>query len=324
MGRRTIVGVTLATMLAAVPLAAHAATAPSVTIQSPTSGSATSGELDISWTYNGFYRTTPIDIEVAVGDGPFQRVARTVVDDGTPGYSGSYTLATDGLADGTDYTVRLLMPTRRSVTSAVSPITIDNTGPTSTVTAEPVTDPAPATSITADVEGTADDAISAVSSVLMTFTTSSGAETVREAACECGTTSVTWSVSTAGLTPGSYTVSAVATDALGNAGEAASADMVIVGTPDDPTPALVEAATTTAAAAVETATTVTQAAIETATTTTEGLIESLTTTPTAGGAVETATTTTEALIEAATTTTTAAEVVETVTTTAGGAGGGGA
>lgn len=239
MRRRTIVGVTLGAVLAAMPLAGHALTAPSITLQSPASSHATRGDLDVRWSYTGFHRTTPVDIEVAAGDGVFRRVGRTVVDNGTPGYTGSYTLSTGGFADGTDYTVRVIMPTRRSVSSAVSPITIDNTGPTSTVTAESVTEPAPATSITADVEGTATDAISAVTGVVVTFTNSAGSETVREATCSCGTPSVTWSVSTDGLPPGRYSVQAVATDALGNVGEPGSADMVIVGTPDDPTPAVV-------------------------------------------------------------------------------------
>jgi hypothetical protein len=257
---------------------------------------ATSGDLVVRWSYAGFHRSTPIDIEAARGDGVFQRLARTVVDDGTPGYFGSHTVDTTSLADGTDYTVRVRMPTRPSVTSSASPVTVDNTGPASTVTAESATEPLPPTAVTTDVQGTATDAVSAVASVSVTFTDAGGNEVAADVTCDCAGPSAAWAASTDGLSPGHYSVTAVATDALGNVGAPASADMVIVGTPEDPTPAVLETvngvlgtATGMADDAVETSTGIAGDAVETVTSTTivEDTVETVTGTtvadPTATG-----------------------------------------
>lgn len=295
MRRPVIVGVAFGAVLAVMPMASHAATVPSVSLLAPSSGHATSGDLLVRWSYSGFHRSTAIDIEASAGGGPFQRVARTAIDDGTAGYYGSYNVSTASLPDGTDYTIRVIVPTRRSVHSSVTPVTIDNTGPSSTVTAEPVTDPAPATAITADVEGTAEDAISNVASVVVTFV-SGTTETPGVVTCDCGAPTATWSASTDGLPPGRYTVNAVATDSLGNVGQAGSADMVIVGTPNDPTPALLETVngvvgtvTSTVGVVVETGTgtTVVDDAVETVTGTTvvQDTLETVTGTTTAGEVV---------------------------------------
>lgn len=311
MRRPAIAGVALGAVLAVMPLASRAATAPSVTLISPSANHATSGDLVVRWSYAGFYRTTPVDVEAAVGTGPFQRLARTAVDDGTRGYFGSYTVSTESLADAGDYTVRLVMPTSRRVTSSVSPVTIDKTGPTSTVTADPVVNGGPAAEVTTDVEGTATDALSAVQSVVVTFTNASGTRTVRNAECECGSPSATWSASTVGLAPGRYTVRAEAVDALGNTGEPGSAELVIVGTPEDPTPAIV--------ATVD-------GVVETVTTTVGTVVETVTGTTTVDGAVETVTgvvtnppTFDDTL---ATVTGTVTDAVGTVTGTIEGTGGG--
>lgn len=289
MRRPVILGVAFGAVLAVMPLASHAATVPSVSLLAPSSSHATGGDLVVRWSYSGFHRSTAVDIEASTGGEPFQRVARTVIDDGTPGYYGSHTVSTTSLPDATDYTIRVIVPTRRSVHSSVTPVTIDNTGPSSTVTAEPVTDPAPATSITADVEGTAADAVSNVASVAVTFV-AGATETAGVVTCDCGGPTATWSASTDGLPPGAYTVEAVATDSLGNVGAAASADMVIVGTPNDPTPALVA----TVNGVIETATTAVGGVVETVTGTTvvEDTVETVTGTTVVTDAIATITGTT--------------------------------
>lgn len=288
MRRPLIVGVVLGAALAVMPLASQAATAPSVTLITPTNDDLVRGAVSIRWSYSGFYRTTPIDIEVSQGTGAFQRIARVPVDDGTSGLFGSATWTPT--VDGDDYTVRIVMPTRPSATSSASPVRVDNTGPTSTVDAEPVTDPAPAAAIL-NVTGTAADAIAGVASVSVSF---DGGDPVAATCPDCGAgaTSVEWSASAAGLTPGEYDVTAVATDTLGNVGAPSTATLLVVGTPPDPTPSLLEAATTTAAGVIETVTATAGSAVDTATTTTEGLIETVTTTTTVGDVVDLVTTTT--------------------------------
>lgn len=309
MRRPLIVGVVLGAALAVMPLASQAATAPSVTLISPTNDDLVRGAVSIRWSYSGFYRTTPIDIEVSQGSGAFQRIARVPVDDGTPGLFGSATWTPT--EDGNDYTVRIVMPTRPSANSSASPVRVDNTGPSSAVDAEPVTDPAPAVAIL-NVTGTATDAIAGVASVSVTV---EGRAPIDATCAECGpgATSVEWSASAAGLTPGEYDVTAVATDTLGNVGEPSTATLLVVGTPPDPTPALLETVTGAAAAAKATV----DGVIETVTGTTvvDDAVATVTGTTVVDDAVETATTTTEGLVEQATATTTAGEVVESVTTT---------
>lgn len=230
MRRPLIAGVVLAAALAALPLAGHAATSPSITLITPTTGDDANGEVTVRWSFSGFSNTTPVDIEVGRA-GTFTHVARVPIDEGTPGYRGAATWDTTTFADAADYVVRVTVVVRKSATSSATAFTVDNTGPASTVDAEPVTDPAPATSVLADVTGSADDALSQVTSVAVTFVADDGTETPAAVECDCDGPSTTWSAATAGLDPGSYEVRAVATDALGNVGEAGTATITIVGEP---------------------------------------------------------------------------------------------
>lgn len=235
MRRPLIVGAALGIALAVLPLAGQAATSPSVTLLSPSSGEVTGGQVSIRWSYSGFHRTTPVDVEVRRGSDAFTRIARVAVDDGTPGYFGSTTWTTSAADDGADWTVRLVMPTNKSVTSSVSPLTVDNSGPTVAIDTQPAKEGLPAVAALS-VTGTASDAASGVAAVAVTFTAEDGTEAVRQAEC---TDCTTWSVGTDGLTPGRYTVSAVGTDGRGNVGEAASIDAVVVGVPTvDPQPVI--------------------------------------------------------------------------------------
>lgn len=234
MRRPLIVGAALGIALAALPLMGRAATSPSVTLLSPTSGEITGGGVAIRWSYAGFYRTTPIDIEVSKPGGSWVRVTRVAIDDGTPGYFGSATWATTSVDDANDWTVRIIVPTNKSVTSSVSPVMVDNTGPVVTIDNQPAAEGTPAVAALS-VKGTAVDAGAGVASVAVTFTSGNGtvAGTV-DATCDDDTCS-TWSASTNGLTPGRYDVSAVGTDKRGNVGDAASVDAVVIGVPDTPT-----------------------------------------------------------------------------------------
>ena len=242
MRRRPIpcLGIALGAALALAPLAGHAAAAPSITLLTPSSGDLVSGVLSVRWSYSGFYRTTPVDIEVSRAGGPFRRVGRAVVDDGTPGYFGSASWSTGPDDDGADYTVRVVMPTRRAVTSAVSPVGIDNTGPTTTIRSEPPVEGTMPTAVLS-VDGAAADAIAGVASVAVTFTDATGTQTVRQATCQgCGTPSATWSASSEHLPVGVYDVTAVGVDVLANVGAPTTARFVVIGVPPmpDPTPTL--------------------------------------------------------------------------------------
>lgn len=230
MRRPLIAGVVLAAALAALPLAGHAATSPSITLITPTTGDAANGAVTVRWSFSGFSNTTPVDVEVG-RTGTFTRVARVPIDEGTPGYRGSTTWDTTAFEDAADYVVRVVVVVRKSANSSASALTVDNTGPTSTVDAEPPTDPAPVTSVLTDVTGAADDALSTVASVAVAFVAADGTETAGTVTCACNASSTTWSASTAGLDPGRYEVKAVATDALGNTGEAGTATITIVGRP---------------------------------------------------------------------------------------------
>lgn len=230
MRRPLIAGVVLAAALAALPLAGHAATAPSITLITPTAGDAANGQVTVRWSFSGFSNTTPVDVEVG-RDGIFTRIARVPIDEGTPGYRGSTAWDTTAFEDATDYVVRVTVVVRKSANSSASGLTVDNTGPTSTVDAEPATDPAPVAAVLADVTGSADDALSNVASVAVTFVAADGTETAAAVVCDCNASSTTWSASTAGLDPGSYEVRAVATDALGNVGEEGTATITIVAQP---------------------------------------------------------------------------------------------
>ena len=222
----------LAAGLVAVPAVGQAArSAPSLTLLSPSADSVTGGVVSVRWSYAGFHRTTPVDVEVRRGTDPFTRVARVPVDDGSAGYYGSWSWSTGPDDDGADYTVRVIAPTNKSASSSASPVAIDNAGPATTVsgTETPV-------SVLADIAGTASDATSAVASVLVEFVAADGSEIERPATCaECGTTSsVSWTVSTAGLGPASYEMRAWAVDTLGNVGQPATATLLVVGTPTAP------------------------------------------------------------------------------------------
>ncbi|HEX9970003.1 MAG TPA: hypothetical protein VGB03_07680 [Acidimicrobiales bacterium] len=238
MRRPIIAGVVLGVALAASPLAGHAATSPSLTLLTPAGGDTVTGTTSVTWSYVGLSNTTPVDVEVSTDGTTFTRVLRTVADNGTPGYFGSASWNTTGTADGAGYTVRIVMPTRRSVTSSASPVTVDNTGPT-TAFDDPAADGAPQVAVLDDVEGTASDALSAVASVAVTFVDDDGNETPADVTCTCGTSEATWAASTDGLAPGQYEVQAVATDAYGNVGAATSESFVVVGMPTPPDPTVV-------------------------------------------------------------------------------------
>ncbi|HVF74450.1 MAG TPA: hypothetical protein VM938_05330 [Acidimicrobiales bacterium] len=229
--RRSLV-LALAVGLAAVPAVGSAAgPSPNLTLLSPSADSVAARVVEVRWSYAGFHRTTPVDVEVRRGTDAFTRVGRVPIDDGTPGYYGSLSWSTGDFDDGTDYTVRVIAPTNKRVSSSASPVSVDNSGPTTTITV-----PDPPVSVLADVTGTAVDAVSAVSTVTVQFVAPDGSRTQRVASCTgCGTsTSVTWAASTAGLAPASYEVRAWAVDMVGNVGPTATATMAIVGTPSPP------------------------------------------------------------------------------------------
>lgn len=240
MRRPIISGVVLGVALAASPLVGHAATAPSLTLLSPNADDTIAGTVSVTWSYVGLHRSTPVDIEVSNNGSAFTRVLRTVADNGTPGYFGSATWDTTGTDDGTGYTVRIVMPTNRSVSSSVAPVTVDNTGP-ATAFAAPKAAGTPQTAVLSDVAGTASDALSPVTAVAVTFVGSDGSETAADVTCSCSSSSATWSASTVGLAPGRYEVQAVATDAMGNVGAASSESFVVVGQPVPPDPTVVTA-----------------------------------------------------------------------------------
>jgi hypothetical protein len=231
MRRPLIVGAVLGLALAVLPQAGQAATSPSVALLAPSSGELTGAAVSIRWSYAGFYRTTPIDVEVRRGTNPFVRVARVAIDDGSPGYYGSTTWSTTSADDASDWTVRIIVPTNKWVTSSVNSVVIDNTGPTVAIDNQPAEEGLPAAAVRS-VTGTASDAGSGVASVAVTFTAEDGTETVVDSGCtDCST----WSVSTDGLMPGWYTVSAVGTDNRGNVGDAASVDALVIEVPEPPT-----------------------------------------------------------------------------------------
>lgn len=222
--------------LLALPWASWAAApAPKLTLLSPAAGTASNGVVSIRWSYSGFHRTTPVDVEVRRGTDSFVRVVRTTMDDGTPGYYGSAWWATDADDDGGDYTLRVIAPTNKRVSSAVSPLTVDNTGPTTTVNATRTADLVGPVSVLSDITGSAADAVGKVAWVRVAFVRGDGAVFERLPTCPgCGTPSSTWQVSTAGLGVGTYEVRAWAADAVGNVGPVGTAAFVVVATPTPP------------------------------------------------------------------------------------------
>jgi hypothetical protein len=309
MRRRLILGALSAVVLAALPLTGWAATGPSVTLLTPASESVHRGVVSITWSYSGFHSSTPVDVQVRRGNEAYQLLARVPIDNGTPGLLGSTSWSTSAADDAADWTVRLIVPTNKSVTSSASPVVVDNTAPvpelasrtpangagwnngdvtvtwactdatsgpveatvsdtvsdegidqiasatcedragntaqategdididktpgTASIDVEPVAEGGPTASANEPITGTAADALSGVGSVAVTFTDALDGATTRTADCTgCGTGSATWSVATAGLAPGLYTVSAVATDVAGNDSEPATAAFVVVAEP---------------------------------------------------------------------------------------------
>ncbi|MDQ3757056.1 MAG: hypothetical protein M3394_04330 [Actinomycetota bacterium] len=324
MRRRLTIGALSVLAVAALPLMGWAATGPGVTLLTPTSESVHKGVVSITWSYSGFHPSTPVDVQVRRGAGAYQLVARVAIDNGTPGYFGSTSWSTGAADDGTDWTIRLSVPTNKAVSSTVSPVTVDNTAPvpilvdrtaandagwnnedvtvtwacedaasgaveptvSATVSAEgagqsasatcedraghtatategginvdrtpgtvaidvdPVgRDEGPTMAVDAPITGTAEDGLSGVGSVAVTFTNvAGGTETTRDAECTgCGTGSATWSVPTAGLVPGVYTVSAVATDVADNDSAPAVATFVVIAQPTVTPPDVVALITT--------------------------------------------------------------------------------
>ena len=130
--RRALLPGAVVALLLALPLAGRAAPAPAVTLTSPTSGFVRAGDLSVTWSYRGFSRTAFVDVEAARGDGPFARLARVRIDDGTPGFLGSFTWSTTSADDGDDWTIRLVVPSNKWVSSSVTPVVVDNTAPDAT------------------------------------------------------------------------------------------------------------------------------------------------------------------------------------------------
>jgi hypothetical protein len=299
-------------VLTVAPLAARAAFAPSITLLSPADGDVATGEIQVTWSYEGFSPKAWVDVQVKQGDEDYTRLERLRIDDGTPGNHGSYTWVTEPADDGADYALRVIVPSNKKVHDSVT-LVVDNTppeatevertpapnaagwnngdvtvrwtctDPTSPVLAEEVvatvvgegrdlsatatcenragliTDAAaadididrtaPATAITSPkaaddtpavplgvvIAGTADDNLSGVHAVEVTFVAADGTETRRPASCiQCGTGSAVWTVSTFGLAPGRYTVAATAVDVADNVGKASTADLLLLASVADP------------------------------------------------------------------------------------------
>lgn len=130
MRRRSIIGaLAIAVALAVLPFTGWAATGPSVTLLTPASESVHRGVVSITWSYQGFHPSTPVDVHVRRGSGAFQLVGRVAIDNGTPGFLGSTSWSTGPADDGDDWAVRLTVPTRKAAVSTVAPVTVDNTAP---------------------------------------------------------------------------------------------------------------------------------------------------------------------------------------------------
>jgi hypothetical protein len=136
--------------------------------------------------------------------------------------------------EGTDLTTSAVCTDRagHSTTATAGDIDIDRTAPSATVNVNPsVPDTTPVQ--LGDAWGNAADELSGVAGVVVTFVDAASTKTQRSASCiGCGTSSVEWWASTRGLAPGTYQVTATATDLAGNNGTSSTATMVVVALPD--------------------------------------------------------------------------------------------
>jgi hypothetical protein len=131
--RRPLVAAVLGLVAVAIlPLAARAGSAPAITLTTPTANDVVEGELSITWTYRAFSRSAWVDVEASRAGEPFRRLARVRIDDGTPGYTGSATWAPTADDDGSDWTIRAIVPSNKQVQSSVFPVVVDNGGPEAT------------------------------------------------------------------------------------------------------------------------------------------------------------------------------------------------
>ena len=129
MRRSLVAGVIVALALTMLPLAARALGSPRITLTTPSADDIVAGELSIGWTYRGFSPSAWVDVEASHGGGPYQRIARVRIDDGTPGYTGSTTWTTGPDDDAADYTIRVVVPSNKQARSSASPVIVDNTAP---------------------------------------------------------------------------------------------------------------------------------------------------------------------------------------------------
>lgn len=104
---------------------------------------------------------------------------------------------------------------------------LDRTAPVTAI--DPADVPLVLNALDGAVTGTATDVYSGVASTSVTFTDALGNVTARAAECAgCGTTEATWSVSTADLLPGLYSVAASSIDVAGNVGAASAPVMLLI------------------------------------------------------------------------------------------------
>jgi len=129
MRRSLVAGVVVALAFAVLPLAARALGAPGITLTTPSVDDVVAGEVSIGWTYRGFSKSAWVDLEASHGGGPYQRIARVRIDDGTPGFTGATTWTTGPDDDAADYTIRVVVPSNKQVQSSASPVIVDNTAP---------------------------------------------------------------------------------------------------------------------------------------------------------------------------------------------------
>lgn len=129
MRRSLVIGAVVAIAAVVLPFAARAAAAPSITLLTPSADAILVGETAITWSYRGFSPSAWVDVEGSRGGAPFERIARVRIDDGTPGYTGSTTWATTPGHDGTDWTIRVVVPSNKWVRSDSVAVVVDNTAP---------------------------------------------------------------------------------------------------------------------------------------------------------------------------------------------------
>ncbi|HLF99299.1 MAG TPA: hypothetical protein VI916_02435 [Acidimicrobiia bacterium] len=158
------------------------------------------------------------------GNGSFVDANLVFVDGSIAATATQYTVS--GLAEQTHY-FHVRAKTKPQGCNAspwgnVVSTTQDATGPSAEVDSPTV--PLVISALDGKVTGTASDAGSGVASVSVAFTPDLlGAAEIRPAD---GTS--TWEVTTAGLAPGLYTVTATATDAIGNTGSPSAAVTIII------------------------------------------------------------------------------------------------